>query len=138
MEFEYVIENGEVIIIGYSDITVEHIIIPEFIDGLPVTTIGHKAFYNCTILKEIIIPTTINRILYTSFDNLYSVTINSTKITGCHIINNKFIVSAYNFLTILNQIGDDYVIKTDLNWFYLMGTQLYMDNFEKSIKMEIC
>lgn len=138
MEFEYVIENGEVTITGVEDKFIRSVEIPEYLGDIPVTTIGHKAFYNCTILKEIIIPTTINKIFYTSFDNLYGVTINSTKITGCHIINNKFIVSAYNFLTILNQIGDDYVIKTDLNWFYLMGTQLYMDNFEKSIKMEIC
>lgn len=138
MEFEYVIENGEVTITGIKDKFIKSIEIPEFIDGLPVTTIGHKAFYDCSSLSMIIIPTTINKIFYTSFDNLYGVTINSTKITGYHIINNKFIASAYNFLTILNQIGDDYVIKTDLNWFYLMGTQLYMDNFEKSIKMKIC
>ena len=138
MEFEYVIENGEVTITGIKDKFIKSIEIPEFIDGLPVTTIGHKAFYDCSSLSMIIIPTTINKIFYTSFDNLYGVTINSTKITGYHIINNKFIASAYNFLTILNQIGDDYVIKTDLNWFYLMGTQLYMDNFEKPIKMEIC
>lgn len=138
MEFEYVIENGEVIITGVEDKFIKSIEIPEFIDGLPVTTIGHKAFYDCSSLSMIIIPTTINKIFYTSFDNLYGVIVNNIKISSYHIINNKFIVGAYNFLTIYNQINHDYIVKTDEDSFYLIGEQLYQNNFEKSIKMEIC
>lgn len=138
MEFEYIIENGEVTITGIKDKFIQSVEIPEYLGDIPVTTIGHKAFYNCTILKEIIIPTTINRIFYTSFDNLYGVIINNIKISGYHIINNKFIVGGCNFLTILNQINTDYIVKTDENCFYLIGEQLYQNNFEKSIKMKIC
>lgn len=42
--FEYEIIDGEVIITGYTDELVESIDIPEFIRGLPVTTLWYHSF----------------------------------------------------------------------------------------------
>jgi hypothetical protein len=137
MEFEYVIDDGEVIIIGYVDRLAEHIIIPEFIEGYPVTCIDSGCFSYVYNLKTIIIPPTIRNISSYAFGNLCGLMVNGLEISNARIINDKFIVDPYNFLTILNQIGDDYVIKSDLNNYYLIGMRLCMDNFEKSIKMEI-
>lgn len=138
MEFKYVVENGEVIIIGYSDITVEHIIIPEFIDGLPVTTIDSCSFSYTRNLKTITIPTTIKNISTYAFGDLHNVMINDIIITDTHIINNKFVIDGVNLLTITKQIKSDYILKSDLNNYYLIGTTLYDDLFKKLIKMEIC
>lgn len=137
MEFEYVIENDEVIIIGYVDRLAEHIIISEFIDGYPVTCIDSGSFSYVYNLKTIIIPPTIRNISSYAFGNLRGLIVNGLDISNARIINDKFIVDPYNFLTILNQIGYDYILKSDLNNYYLIGMRLCMYNFAKSIKMEI-
>lgn len=54
-DFTYEIENGEVIITGYTD-TEPHVVIPSEIDSMPVTAIGKDAFYSNLYITDVIIP----------------------------------------------------------------------------------
>ncbi len=54
--FTYEIENGEVTITGCDESASGEIIIPETINGYPVTVIGDKAFFNCAEITSVIIP----------------------------------------------------------------------------------
>lgn len=51
------------------DKSVDKIEIPSEIEGLPVTSIGESAFMNCTGLKEIIIPESVNHIGKNAFED---------------------------------------------------------------------
>lgn len=58
-------ENGKTVaysVSGLSDDTVPHVIIPEEHEGLPVTKIGAKAFYNMPNIKSITVPDTVEKI----------------------------------------------------------------------------
>jgi len=54
-QFNYVVTNGAVTITGYTG-PGGSVIIPDLIDGLPVTCIGHQAFYLQRTLTDIMIP----------------------------------------------------------------------------------
>ncbi|MBQ9742634.1 MAG: leucine-rich repeat protein [Ruminococcus sp.] len=58
---EYEIYNGEVTIIG-CDAEVTECTIPDTIDGHPVAFIGESAFYSCSSLKSITIPSSVTSI----------------------------------------------------------------------------
>lgn len=131
--FEYEIIDNVVNIIDYKDESVTSLIIPEFIEGLPVTKIGDKAFSNLYILEYIHIPNTVTKIGSFSFAQCNttlnivlpnSVTylgensfigndmliINNIELKkGVNVVNNRFIF--YNDYTsnIMYQINDDYV-----------------------------
>lgn len=138
MEFEYVIENGEVTITGVKDKFIRSVEIPEFIEGYPVTGIAPYSFESCIYLTNIIIHSGVTRISYYAFQSSYGRIYNNVKIIKNHIINNKFIVGGCNFLTIVNQINNDYIVKSDNDHYYLIGKQLYTIRFGESMKMEIC
>lgn len=53
-------------ITGYNGFDTKRVVIPQKIDGLPVTSIGEKAFINATF-SEIIIPKTLKAILTEAF-----------------------------------------------------------------------
>lgn len=72
-DLTYTITNGEVTIID-CDESVTEVVIPETIDGYPVTTIGYQAFYNCSSLKNITIPNSVTWIGGYAFDNCTSLT----------------------------------------------------------------
>ena len=57
---------------GGSDVT--EIVIPETVDGLPVKSIGAKAFINCTYLASITIPDSVTSISYSAFEGCSSLT----------------------------------------------------------------
>ena len=66
-DFEYVVEDGEVIIINFkSDDTT--VTVPDEIDNLPVTTIDSGAFASETKIKKITLPDTITTIGYHAFN----------------------------------------------------------------------
>ena len=70
--------DGGIKIVGLTDKTLEEVIIPNEIGGLPVTVIGSSAFYNCTSLASIVIPTgvtTIGSYAFYGCDRLTSITI---------------------------------------------------------------
>ena len=55
-QFAYTTQNGLITITGYTGPGGE-VNIPATINGVPVTGIGGKAFYNCTSLTSVTIPT---------------------------------------------------------------------------------
>ena len=65
-DFYYEIIDGEVTITGHKDKSVKSIIIPEIIDGYPVTRIDLYAFSNFKELIRIIIP---NQIINIGYEN---------------------------------------------------------------------
>ena len=58
-------------VVGYDD-TLSSLIIPSSVDGVPVTSIGDKAFKDLEISGDIVIPKTIERIGEEAFMNAYS------------------------------------------------------------------
>ena len=69
-DFNYVIIDGEIEITGCMS-TEEVIIVPEEIDGLPVTRIWEYAFSFCENEKEIVLPDSIKEIGEVAFANNY-------------------------------------------------------------------
>ena len=61
MDFLYAVSGNEVTITGYTG-SGGDVVVPETIDGLPVTAIGVGAFQNCTSLTSIILPTNLTSI----------------------------------------------------------------------------
>ena len=55
----YVIENGEVTITDCDTSATGTVEIPQEIEGLPVTVIGKSAFYNCSNIESILLPSSI-------------------------------------------------------------------------------
>ena len=59
--FHYIISDNSVTIDGYYG-TDTRVIIPQEIDGLPVTELGSSAFYKCYDLEQVELPSTIKTI----------------------------------------------------------------------------
>ncbi len=75
--FEYEIADGEVTITDYTGSATE-VVIPETIEGYPVTLIGAWSFYDYTSLTVVTIPDSVTHISHYAFrgcNNLTSVTI---------------------------------------------------------------
>ena len=71
--FNYTIENGTVTITGYTGPGGE-VVIPETIEGLPVTGIGRFAFHGRTTLTGVTIPASITSIGGSAFRDCTSLT----------------------------------------------------------------
>lgn len=59
-DFAYAADGGEVTITDYIG-TSEHVLIPDAIDGLPVTALGHRAFYEKTV-TTVVVPDSVTEI----------------------------------------------------------------------------
>ena len=59
-DFAYTADGGEVTITDYIG-TSEHVLIPDAIDGLPVTALGHRAFYEKTV-TTVVVPDSVTEI----------------------------------------------------------------------------
>lgn len=59
-DFAYTAADGEVTITEYTG-TSEHVLIPSAIDGLPVTALGHRAFYEKTV-TTVVVPDSVTEI----------------------------------------------------------------------------
>ena len=66
VKFKYTIANGEVTITGVENAWYRDVVIPEEIDGYPVTTIGKSAFYNYTP-ASVIVPESVRKIEENAF-----------------------------------------------------------------------
>lgn len=56
---KYGIADGAVTITGYTDGLPANLTIPDTIEGYPVTTIRESAFYGCTVLTSVTIPSSV-------------------------------------------------------------------------------
>jgi hypothetical protein len=126
MDFEYKIENGEVTIVGYSNVLATEINIPKTIDGYPVTNISDSAFYGLELLIYLTIPKSINFISYNAlFGCAFLNRINDIEIiNGFCIINDRFIFDYETIYRIKHQIGDDYCVFNC----YRDGYMYFLDN----------
>jgi len=82
-DFRYTVNNKKVTITEYEG-NGGYVIIPDTLDGFPVTEIGHSAFDFCTGLISVTIPDGVTKIGDSAFwacDNLISVTIPNSVIT---------------------------------------------------------
>ena len=60
--FTYEINSGEVTITGCAKNTTGKVVVPETIEGCPVTAIGEEAFYRQKEITEVVLPDTVNTI----------------------------------------------------------------------------
>ena len=136
--FEYEIDDGQVIIIGYTNNSVESIVIPEFIEGYPVTSLWEHSFSMCEFLLSITIPIsvdTIERSILFNCESIYR--INGVEVINdfC-IINNKFIYDNEIISKIIYQIGNDYYIECYVSYvfpdtyYYYIDDYMYDDEFK--------
>jgi len=73
--FKYRITDEETVeITGLIDSEIEQICIPSTIEGCPVTSIGARAFWQCSSLTSIEIPEGETSIGYTAFEDCSSLT----------------------------------------------------------------
>lgn len=71
--FTYAIEYGEVVIKGFDKST-RDVVIPSEIEGLPVTSIGSGAFYNCDGVTSVTLPDSITNISNSAFSGCTGLT----------------------------------------------------------------
>ena len=69
-QFTYTTNNGTITITGYTG-SGGAVTIPSTINGLPVTSIGDYAFYNCTSLTSVTIPNSVTSIGDEAFWSLH-------------------------------------------------------------------
>lgn len=73
--FSYERSDGGITITGYRG-NAEQLILPTYIDGLPATSIGVDAFYDCGSIQHVVLPRRLESILNSAFSycpNLVSV-----------------------------------------------------------------
>lgn len=111
--FKYKIENNEVTITGIIDKSLEHITIPETIEGYSVTKID----YSCLLLSRCVSLRYVNDM--------------KIQIGVINMINNKFILWNKKIYVIKHQIGNDYYCDGYTNSHFISGKRYY-DNFDKT------
>ena len=80
--FEYLAQGGQIVITGYNKDFFKKaksegnggIVIPEEIDGMPVTIIGNRAFYRCDGITSVLIPPTVDNIRLQAFSDCKNLT----------------------------------------------------------------
>jgi len=120
-QLSYTTNNGTITITGGCPTSPGALIIPETINGLPVTTVGDRAFSHCTRLTSITIPNSVTNIGSQAFyvcTSLTNVTMpNSvtsigsqafevcTSLTSITIPNNVTTIGDYTFARCTNLTG---------------------------------
>ncbi len=87
----YTINNGKVTITGYTDEMPVDLVIPDTIEGYPVTFIGDSAFIDCTNLTSVTIPNSVTTIDDFAFDGC-------TNLASMIIGNNVTTIGKYAFV----------------------------------------
>lgn len=104
----YEIENGEVIIVGHNGELSGALVIPDTLEGCPVTAIGKEAFYDCREITELTIPGSVRVIGENAFTfciGLYKVSLadSVTRIEdgaffGCYLLGSVTIPESVTFI----------------------------------------
>ena len=66
---KYIVSDGEVIIRGYNPTISGHIVLPDKIEGYPVTRIAGSAFFDCETITGVVIPESVTVIMDYAFKN---------------------------------------------------------------------
>jgi hypothetical protein len=111
-QFGYITNAGTITITNYTGAG-GSVNIPAYINGLPVTSIGDEAFWNCTSVTNFTIPGTV-----TSIGN--EVFMDCTSLTGVNFVGNAPSVDGAQFA------GDD---PQNLTVYYLPGTTGWSSRF---------
>ncbi|MGA2749790.1 MAG: leucine-rich repeat domain-containing protein [Verrucomicrobiota bacterium] len=111
-QFSYVTNAGTITIIypGYSGPT-GAVTIPATINGLPVTSIGTNAFYNCNPMTSLTIPGNVTSISYEAFEYCHNLT-NVVMSNGVTSIGIYAFYQCYNLTSVtipdsVTNIGED-------------------------------
>ena len=143
--FEYLVQGGQIVITGYNkDYFAKAksegnggVVIPDKIDGMPVTIIGNRAFYRCDGLTSVLIPPTVVNIRLQAFSdckNLTKVVISEgvTEIETAAFIRCRELKSV-TFLGDAPRVGEDifYFSHPHLAIYYIPGTNGWSKKFCK-------
>lgn len=123
---KYEIYDGKVWIIGATDKMIPSIVIPDIIDGYPVTMIGSlETLYT----NELIIPNSVNNISWIGLmDHGMLKYINGQPIiNGFCVINNRFIYYLGKVYNIRYNIGGDYF--TEYSMLFYNYNCYFIDGF---------
>jgi hypothetical protein len=128
-DLTYTTTNGEVTITDCDTAATGELLIPDTIEGNPVTSIGGSAFRNCTSLTSITIPdgvTSIGDSAFLSCSSLTSVTIgNGVTSIRIQAFSNCSSLTRAIFLGVSPSMEDDIFVLTagGFTVYYLSGTQ---------------
>ena len=109
-DYDYEIVNSEVIINSCNRGAIGDIIIPETIDGYPVTTIKESAFNACDKITSVVIPdsvTTIGDFAFSGCDGLKKVTIGG----GVKTLGRSIFWDCRNLESVVVENGVTYISK---------------------------
>ena len=107
-DFDFELVNSEIIITDCDMESTGDIIIPETIDGYPVTTIAEHAFTSCYRITSVVIPDsviTIGDYAFSGCDGLKNVTIGS----GVKTLGNSVFWACENLETVVIENGVTYI-----------------------------
>lgn len=107
-DFDFELVNSEIVITDCDMNSTGDIIIPEGINGYPVTTIAEHAFKSCSGITSIVIPdsvTTIGNYAFSACDGLKNVTIGS----GVKTLGHSVFWACKNLETVVIENGVTYI-----------------------------
>ena len=133
MNFKYRIENNEVIITGYSDLSSTEINIPEFMDGLPVIGIDKHAFYGVSPVDRLMVPNSVVNIdedVFAYSSRLKYINNIEIKDKFC-VINNRHVWHNTDILYIKYQICGNYYCEYRDEFRYFIDNIRCLGNFIK-------
>ena len=124
----YTVSNGEVTI-THCDKSATEVVVPETIEGCPVTAIGNRAFSNCIDLTSVKFPDSITSIGSNAFSMCSALTSVSIPSSVTAIDHNAF----YKCTQLTSIIIHDSITSIGYDAFYDTGYYNNDDNWENGI-----